>query len=414
MSEHFVVRIYESELAVITDETLDHHELETGGSLFGLFGHGGGPTVFLATRPAGEVQKRQTSLELDPQVTRALEQVAWDGFGVQCIGMWHSHHWIGLMEPSSGDRERTRRYAQKYHRPQYTEILANFVSRETSHSRRGRGRPGSDYRVQLTPFFYLDARNLTRAETFFHVLPGESPLRGTLAKLVGGLVERPSLSTAMRPASRLPEDSYRLAGSAASAVSGWRRFVSGVRSDSGDVDDHRADESPEASDAKPAAEELAGSSAVFEKRPDDPERPRAERPREAADLPEAPAKPSQPSHSSQSSGGRIPLLPIPDLPDFVTQYIEPAVQPLAGRYDVEVKVIHADRIAVIVRIPGRATRLLLFAAWDGERAVTADCRVAVVRGNSHEVVEWRTRQRAEMYDLRAPLKWGVLLLEKLP
>ncbi|MEU7857899.1 hypothetical protein [Nonomuraea sp. NPDC049141] len=403
MSEHFVVRIYESELAVITDETLDHHELETGGSLFGLFGHGGGPTVFLATRPAGEVLKRQTSLELDPQVTRALEQVAWDGFGVQCIGMWHSHHWIGLMEPSSGDRERTRRYAQKYHRPQYTEILANFVSKDPANSRRGRGRPGSDYRVQLTPFFYLDARNLTRAETFFHVLPGESPLRGTLARLVGGLVDRPGLSTAMRPASRLPQESYRLAGSAASAVSGWRRFVSGVRSDSGDVDevadDHRADDSLEASDAKPVAEELAGSSAVSEKRPDDPE----ERPREAA----APTKPSPPSE------GRIALLPIPDLPDFVTQYIEPAVRPLAGRYDVEVKVIHADRIAVIVRIPGRATRLLLFAAWDGERAVIADCRVAVARGKSHEVVEWRARQRADLYDLRVPLNWGVLLLEKL-
>lgn len=408
MSEHFVVRIYESELAVIIDETLDHHELETGGSLFGLFGHGGGPTVFLATRPAGEVMKRQTSLELDPQVTRALEQVAWDGFGVQCIGMWHSHHWIGLMEPSSGDRERTRRYAQKYHRPQYTEILANFVSRDMPNPRRGRGRPGSDYRVQLTPFFYLDARNLTRAETFFHVLPGQSPLRGALAELVSELGDRPSLSTAMRPAPRLPQESYRLAGSAASAVSGWRRFVSGVRSDPGDVDevadDHRADESPEASsDVKPATEELAGSSTVSGKRPND-----AERPRDAVETPAAPAKPSQPSES------RITLLPIPDLPDFVTQYIEPAVQPLAGRYDVEVKVIHADRIAVIVRIPGRATRLLLFAAWDGERAVTADCRVAVVRGNSSEVVEWRTRQRAEMYDLRVPLKWGVLLLEKLP
>ncbi|MFD1542612.1 hypothetical protein [Nonomuraea guangzhouensis] len=409
MSEHFVVRIYESELAVITDETVDHHELETGGSLFGLFGHGGGPTVFLATRPAGEVLKRQASLELDPQVTRALEQVAWDGFGVQCIGMWHSHHWIGLMEPSSGDRERTRRYAQKYHRPQYTEILANFVSQEPPNSRRGLGRPGTDYRVQLTPFFYLDARNLTRAETFFHVLPGESPLRGTLARLVGGLVDRPGLSTAMRPAPRLPQDSYRLAGSAASAVSGWRRFVSGVRPDSGDVgevaDDHRADDSLETSHVKPATEEPAGSSAVSEKRPDDPERPR-----DATDLSAAPAKPPQPS---LSSGGRSTFLPIPDLPDFVTQYIEPAVQPLAGHYDVEVKVIHADRIAVIVRIPGRATRLLLFAAWDGERAVTADCRVAVVRGKSQEVVEWRARQWADLYDLRVPLKWGVLLLEKL-
>ncbi|MEU7742519.1 hypothetical protein [Nonomuraea sp. NPDC049158] len=409
MSEHFVVRIYESELAVITDETLDHHDLETGGSLFGLFGHGGGPTVFLATRPAGEVQKRLTSLELDPRVTHALERIAWEGFGVQYIGMWHSHHWIGLMEPSSGDRERTRGYAQKYHRPQYTEILANFIGKEKPDSRRGRGKPGTDHCVQLTPFFYVDARNLTRAEAFFHVLPGESPLRGSLA----GLLDGPGhlgLRTALRSAPRLPQDSYRLAGSAASAVSGWRRFVPGARSDGGtpeNIDEVNdvlcADDSPKAPDGKPAAKAPAVSDSAVSETPAAPERPS-----EAAAPPAASAKPSRPSE------GQITLLPIPDLPDFVGTYIEPVVRPLAGQYEVEVKVLHADRIALIVSIPGRTTRLLLFAAWDGERAVTAECRITVDRRTSHEVVEWRARKREEIYDLRVPLKWGALQLRKLP
>jgi hypothetical protein len=216
MTDNRTVRIYESELDVIFDETQSHSDIETGGSLFGLFSHSGDPTVQLATRPTKNAVRRSHSLDLDPQVTFDMETILWKRFGTQCMGMWHSHHSIGLYEPSSGDRERTRRYGQKFQRPQYVEIIANFTG-----GSRTKLLGKSATKVLLTPFFYLDSRVLSRSNTEFEVLPGESPLR----KAVREIARSGDLHETLRPAQPAPRGMCRLGKSAESDA---RRQQSGA------------------------------------------------------------------------------------------------------------------------------------------------------------------------------------------
>ncbi|MBO4258331.1 hypothetical protein [Streptomyces griseorubiginosus] len=213
MTGNRLVRIYESELDVIFDETQGYSDIETGGSLFGLFSHGGDPTVHLATRPTERAVRKLHSLELDPQVTFEMETILWERFGTQCLGMWHSHHSIGLYEPSSGDRERTRRYGQKFQRPRYVEIIANFTGEARTKVLR---KPAP--KVLLTPYFYLDSRILSRSDTEFHVLPGESPLRHA----VKDIVRNSDLHETLRPAPQTPRGVCRL-GSSAKSETRWPR-----------------------------------------------------------------------------------------------------------------------------------------------------------------------------------------------
>jgi hypothetical protein len=401
MSEHYLVRIYESELALITDETLGHQDLETGGSLFGLFSHGGGPTIFLATRPAGRIRKGNTSLELDPNVTRLLEEIVWKGFGVQCIGLWHSHHWIGLMEPSPGDRERTRRYAQRYDRPQYTEILANF----------GGDRNGEHW-VHLTPFFYLDARELTRAETTFEVLPGTSPLRQALAEYQ----RDPRLDGALTPPNRVQDGAYRLAGSSGTSVpSRFRRFLS--RGSSPDepeyaeemADDLRATEN----DALKPVTEHGGPTAG--------EAPSAQAEEAAARLQADADAAAQRVHIERETaaervaierGGPGPLRDISDLTDYVTQYLQPTMAQLADRdYHVELHMISDSRVAVTISRRGSRGQVLLLAGWDGRDAVSYGCKV--LAHPDRLVDEWPIERPNQTFAIKGPLEWGLSRLAQL-
>lgn len=228
MSDHLEVRIFESELRTICDETLTYPDTETGGNLFGLFSHGRAPVIMLATRPAGRMVRSPQTLELDPKIQIQLETVLWSCYGVQCLGMWHSHHRMRLYEPSAGDRRRTASYAQKSHRSSYTEILANIINDrwadsgilarevqtdlESNHEAQIRDpelngyesdgqrqetfheRPDDRTRVLLTPFNYVDATSLVRAESSFTVIAGISPLRQT--------VETERLPEAVREAMR--------------------------------------------------------------------------------------------------------------------------------------------------------------------------------------------------------------------
>lgn len=241
MNDGYRVRIFESELRVIGDETLDFPDIETGGNLYGLLSRGGAPVVSLATRPAGKIHRGPVSLELDHKVQQAIEELLWARYGIQFLGMWHSHHQIGLYEPSEGDRSRTASYAAKSARKFYLEILCNLplvthsmrptvavpslampdggvsvddtgeagedqkqdetrrsrraqekeerrrardATREADHGvygpahrqgRSGNGRAAGP--VRMTPFVYVDATRLHRADAEFAVLPGTSPLR---------------------------------------------------------------------------------------------------------------------------------------------------------------------------------------------------------------------------------------------
>ncbi|GAA0937525.1 hypothetical protein [Actinocorallia libanotica] len=213
MSDTYKIRIFESELETICDETHGFPDIETGGGLFGLFSHGASPVVMLATRPPDGTLRRAASMSLEPGASTLLERGLWHAFGIQSLGIWHSHHWIGLYEPSGGDLDRTRRYAEGHKRPKYTEILANFEGRRPTG--RGGKQPREAPAVRLTPFHYTDATVPVRAGAEFEVIPGDSPIRAALT----AFDVPPACAPMLVPGRTGLRRSYRLAASREAAFS---------------------------------------------------------------------------------------------------------------------------------------------------------------------------------------------------
>lgn len=160
MSRPAVVRIYASELNVLLDEMHSHPMIETGGDLFGLWSHGDMPTIFLASRPGPAAVRETMTFQQDVRSHRRVEKGLWERFGVQCVGMWHSHHRLGMDILSRGDLGRTMRYARRSHRERFVDLLGFYEDIWC-----------------VRPFLYRDAAIGRTRATKLEVLPGVSPLR---------------------------------------------------------------------------------------------------------------------------------------------------------------------------------------------------------------------------------------------
>lgn len=157
-----VVRIFEHELKVIVAEILRFPDIETGGALWGLWSHADNPTILLATRPGPQAIRHETRFQEDPEAHMQLERALWERCGLQCVGMWHSHHRLGLHELSLGDIDRTRRYAAHSGRDRFCDLLGYYLASD---------------KVGVRPFVYRNARDGHCVATELAVLPGKSPVR---------------------------------------------------------------------------------------------------------------------------------------------------------------------------------------------------------------------------------------------
>ena len=424
MTEGYRVRIFESELRVICDETLDFPNIETGGNLYGLLSHGGSPVVSLATRPAGRIHRGATSLELDHKVQQAIEESVWARYGIQFLGMWHSHHHIGLYEPSEGDRRRTANYAVKAHRKFYIEILCNLPrggdarqvhvtsaprdestsgdaetgqeQEESRKSRRAKAReenrrarefdhgveqPGhkSGYErssgpVRVAPFVYVDATCLEQADADFVVLPGTSPARAAVmaADLAGVLAD------AFRPVSGDSRGDIRYELRTASA-----RRSGGYRDQS------------VASQSSDAGQQPGGAhQTVVHGSPDVHTAVSARQPAEA----HAPA-------GARQVPADVTTAAIPDMPRYVHDHVEPLLR-TSPEYYSTLEPLSEKKLLLRVRGRYGQAELLLVLGWDGAAPVVLSC--AVVSGDKSVSYP----EGLDRCDMRGHFRWGIERLNR--
>lgn len=178
------LRIYQSELDAIVSEICRFPRTETGGDLFGLWSHGDAPTVFLSSVPGPEAIRQSHHFQQDPATHVALERLVWNQYGLQCVGLWHSHHRLGLEHLSRGDILRTVRYSRRYKRHRFSEILGFFEK---------------DGRVGLRPTVYDNAATARTTPSIIQILPGTSPIRKALAQGPPALQAVLQLGTAQTP-----------------------------------------------------------------------------------------------------------------------------------------------------------------------------------------------------------------------
>jgi hypothetical protein len=162
-------RIYTSELALLYQLVAESPDLETGGELLGLWSHQGSPTIMLVTGPDTSATRTETHFLQPPDTHMRIERHMWDTFGLQVLGIWHSHHLLGLHELSHGDRQRTQRYASNHGRLRYLEFLGYLDEAEA-------GQP------RIRPYLYSDAPELTEVPIEVVELPGMSPTRDALRR----------------------------------------------------------------------------------------------------------------------------------------------------------------------------------------------------------------------------------------
>lgn len=98
--------IYESELCAIAHEASIYPECETGGDLFGLWTADRNPVVFLATGPGEKAIHQETHYQMDIEYERDCQTILMEQFGIHYLGDWHSHHKLGIYEPSIQDKNR--------------------------------------------------------------------------------------------------------------------------------------------------------------------------------------------------------------------------------------------------------------------------------------------------------------------
>ena len=165
------IHIFESELQLIAAEAQKYPTAETGGDLYGLFTHGGAPVIWLASGPGPRCQRNGTQFEQDTEFMSRWQATLFEKSGVQYIGSWHSHHQLGLNQPSSGDVRAAQVYAAQHRRSQTLELLVNLESHDRGLT------------PVLRPYFYRAATTGQHSLVGIRVLEGASPLRPVLGHL---------------------------------------------------------------------------------------------------------------------------------------------------------------------------------------------------------------------------------------
>lgn len=95
--------IFKSEFDYISRCILDYKTIETGGQLFGYWTAENIPVVLYVIGPGSKANHQTAFFNQDIDYLKKVGKPLIETFGLQHIGEWHSHHQLGLAQPSSHD-----------------------------------------------------------------------------------------------------------------------------------------------------------------------------------------------------------------------------------------------------------------------------------------------------------------------
>lgn len=165
-SHRLTVAIYESELQNIGLESTSW-DSETGGDLFGVWTDI--PIIYLVTLSGPNAIRDQAHFKLDVDYLIGLSTVLQQDWGLRYFGDWHSHHKLGLRNPSGGDQNRIKRLAKKNSFQNMIEFIVTFSPQYDL-----------DRKIVINPYHYYIALENYK-EVAIIVLKGLSPIRQVLS-----------------------------------------------------------------------------------------------------------------------------------------------------------------------------------------------------------------------------------------
>lgn len=165
--------IYKSEMEFISRCILDYKDIETGGELFGFWTESGVPVVMYAIGPGSKANHQVTFFNQDTDYLNDLGMKIFRQYGLHHIGEWHSHHQLGLAQPSSHDTQTMISTIRRRGLRRFLCCIGN-CNETTS---------------MLNPFNFTDSTNYVRAQ--WEVQNVDSPFRATIDSELSGIVIQP-------------------------------------------------------------------------------------------------------------------------------------------------------------------------------------------------------------------------------
>ncbi len=151
--------IYQSELDFVSRCILDFPNIETGGELFGFWTAAGIPVALFAIGPGANANHQATFFNQDVDYLVRVGRTLIRKFGLQHIGEWHSHHQLGLAEPSAHDAQTMTSCIDQRHLGRFLMGLGNcdgvrstFAAFEFVEGREGFRPLPWDVKVGVSPF----------------------------------------------------------------------------------------------------------------------------------------------------------------------------------------------------------------------------------------------------------------------
>ncbi|XP_062505663.1 uncharacterized protein LOC134182283 [Corticium candelabrum] len=173
----FKVVIPNGELAQIQQWVRKYPNIETGGDLFGLWSQDNTAVVQLVLGPGENSRRTSVSYYQDTKYLAKAGSVLTRQYGLCHIGEWHSHHTLGLAQPSGGDQNTVWSNMPNNGFKRFIIFIAN-LDKET----RSRKLKGGDLPVGLGCFLFevKNTQTWQRCDMMqgsFEVTEGQSPYR---------------------------------------------------------------------------------------------------------------------------------------------------------------------------------------------------------------------------------------------
>lgn len=156
------IYVYREELDFMMRVILDSPQMETGGNLFGYWTAEGDAVVAYVLGPGPKSVRRFTSFTQDADYLQRHVDLLSREHRLSHIGVWHSHHGLGLSHPSGGD-------VQSIHEGMYADGLSRCVLAIGVCVRQ---------RASANAFSFVNLHHrVTMEQRPWLVVPGEGPVR---------------------------------------------------------------------------------------------------------------------------------------------------------------------------------------------------------------------------------------------
>lgn len=153
--------VYQSELDFVSRCILDCPRTETGGELFGFWTATGIPVILFALGPGPRANHQTTFFNQDVDYLVRVGRRLIRQFGLQHIGEWHSHHQLGLAQPSAHDA---------------ATMASGISNRQLGRFLMGLGNCDGRYST-FNAFEFVEAAGSDYRPLPWNVKPGTSPFR---------------------------------------------------------------------------------------------------------------------------------------------------------------------------------------------------------------------------------------------